>query len=59
MFENMFKNTEDKKQNCEMPCRKFYKNTFGELINGGMFLLQKKQAKEPQNGKIFTVEGQV
>jgi len=47
MFENMLNNTEDKHNNCEMPARKFYKNTFDDLINLGMFDLQNKRIKFP------------
>ena len=39
LFELMLKNIEEKKENCKMPVRKFFDNTFGNLLNDALFNL--------------------
>ena len=55
----MLKNIEDKKENCKMPVRKFFDNTFGNLLNDALFKLQKRQAREPDNDELFTTQGMI
>lgn len=45
IFANMVQNIEEKKDNCKMPVRKFFNNTFGILLNDALFELQKTQEK--------------
>lgn len=45
MFDNMLKHVEDKDKNEKMPVRKFYNNTFKELLNDAIFALNKKISK--------------
>lgn len=59
IFELMLKNIEDKKENCKMPVRKFFDNTFGNLLNDALFKLQKRQAREPENEELFTTQGMI
>lgn len=43
-----------------MPVRKFYANTFGDLINSAMFELKKQQNRpDVDNTKLFTKEGSI
>jgi hypothetical protein len=42
-----------------MPVRKFFNNVFGTILNDGIFALLKKQSKEKNNTKIFTVRGSI
>ena len=42
-----------------MPVRKFFDNTFGNLLNDALFKLQKQQSREPDNEEIFTKEGMI
>ena len=37
MFENMLKLVEDKDKRKKMPVRKFFNNTFGQVLNNAMF----------------------
>jgi len=42
-----------------MPVRKFFDNTFGNLLNDALFNLQKRQAREPENDELFTTSGMI
>lgn len=42
-----------------MPVRKFYKNTFGDLLNRAIFELTKKQGQTPDDNELFTTEGMI
>ena len=42
-----------------MPVRKFYKNTFGDLLNRAIFALTKKQGQTPEDMELFTTEGMI
>lgn len=42
MFEEILKNFEDKDENKHMPVRKFFDNTFGNILNDALFALQKE-----------------
>lgn len=44
MFEKMSEHLE-KTNNEKMPVRKFFNNTFGQMLNGAIFELQKKMSK--------------
>ena len=37
--------------------KKYFKNTFGDLLNDAMYELTRKQEKFPDNEEYFTVEG--
>lgn len=37
MFENMLRLVEDKDKRKKMPVRKFFNNTFGQVLNNAMF----------------------
>lgn len=59
MVETILRLIEDKEQNVKMPVRKFFNNVFGTILNDGIFALLKKQSKEKNNTKIFTVKGSI
>ena len=40
-----------------MPVKKYFMNTFGEILNEAMYELQWKQYKYPEQEDLFTVEG--
>ena len=42
MFENLLKNTEGKDGKEKMPVRKFFTNTFGNMLNDAIFQLKKQ-----------------
>jgi hypothetical protein len=42
-----------------MPVRKFFDNTFENLLNDALFALQKDQLRHPEKDEIFTKEGMV
>ena len=42
LFALMLLNIETKTENCKMPVRKFFDNTFGNLLNDALFNLQKR-----------------
>ena len=57
---NIFRElVEDKDGLKKMPVRKFFNNTFGNILNDAIFELLKKQGKEKGNEEIFTVKGSV
>jgi hypothetical protein len=41
----MLEYLEKKDKNQKMPVRKFYNNTFGQILNDSIFALMKKQSK--------------
>lgn len=41
----MLKYIEDTDKNVKMPVRKFFNNTFGQLLNDAIFALQKTKSK--------------
>ena len=45
MFESMSKYLENTDKNEKMPVRKFFNNTFGQMLNDAIFALQKKMSK--------------
>ena len=45
MFQQMLEYLEKKDKNQKMPVRKFYNNTFGQILNDAIFALMKKQSK--------------
>lgn len=45
MFENMSKYIENTDKNEKMPVRKFFNNTFDQLLNDAIFALQKTKFK--------------
>ena len=52
----------EKKKNkgvCKMPVRKFFNNTFGNNLNDGLYQLQKKQEKNPDQKDLFKKKGMV
>ena len=53
----MLENNEEQSSN--MPVHKFYKNTFGDLLNRAIFLLTKKQGQTPDDRELFTTEGMI
>jgi len=56
----MLANIEDKKENHKMPVRKFFDNTFGNLLNDALFDLRKKQSRsDKKDDPIFTKEGMI
>ncbi len=59
MFENMLKLVEDKDKRKKMNVRKFFNNTFGQVLNNAMFQLKKKQDKEQDNEELFTHQGAI
>lgn len=61
LFENMLELLEDKDGLKKMPVRKFFKNTFGDLLNDAIFEMKKKQRKTlpADSQEIFTVEGMI
>ena len=56
-LQEMLENNEEQASN--MPVRKFYKNTFGDILNRALFALQKKQQKTPDSNELFTTEGMI
>ena len=61
MFSNMLNHVEDKHKNEKMPVRNFYNNTFGELVNGALFALNKKisKAKDDEANELQLCEGKI
>ena len=59
MFESCVKNMEKKTLNCKMPVRKFFDNTFENLLNDALFALQKDQLRHPEKDEIFLKGGMV
>ena len=49
MFENILQQVENKDSIRKMPVRKFFNNTFSNILNDAIFALKKKQSKEPDN----------
>lgn len=45
MFQQMFHYLENKESNGNMPVRKFFNNSFGQILNDAIFALKKKQLK--------------
>jgi len=45
MFNNLLKVLDDKEEHEKMPLRKFFNNTFGNILNDAVFALMKKQMK--------------
>ena len=45
MFKQMFEYLEKKELNGNMPVRKFFNNSFGQILNDAIFALKKKQLK--------------
>lgn len=45
MFQQMLEYLEKKEKNQKMPVRKFYNNSFGQILNDAIFALKKKQLK--------------
>lgn len=40
-----------------MPVQRYFKNTFGDILNDAMYELQRKQTKYPDNVEYFTEKG--
>lgn len=60
MFEGLQEMLENnQEQSANMPVRKFYKNTFGDLLNRAIFALTKKQGQTPDDMELFTTEGMI
>ena len=59
MFDNVLELVEKKDSSKKMPVRKFFNNTFANILNDAIFELKKKQSKEPHNEEIFTKKGSV
>ncbi len=61
MFSNMLNHVEDKHKNEKMPVRNFYNNTFGELVNGALFALNKKisKVKDDEANELQLCEGKI
>lgn len=59
IFRTMLANIESKKENHKMPVRKFFDNTFGNLLNDALFDLKKKQLRQSGNDALFTKEGMI
>jgi len=59
MFENMLKLVEDKDKRKKMNVRKFFNNTFGQVLNNAMFQLKKRQAREQDNEELFSHQGSI
>ena len=51
------KNLVKKKKPHKIAIQKYFKNTFGDLLNDAMYELTRKQKKFPDNDEFFTVEG--
>ena len=45
MFKNLLRVLDDKEEHEKMPLRKFFNNTFGNILNDAVFALMKKQMK--------------
>ena len=56
-LQEMLENNQE--QSANMPVRKFYKNTFGDLLNRAIFALTKKQGQTPDDNELFTTEGMI
>ena len=48
---------EGKRAPHKVAIKKYFKNTFGDLLNDAMYELMRKQEKFPQEKDFFTVEG--
>jgi hypothetical protein len=59
IFKTMLANIEKKSENHKMPVRKFFDNTFGNLLNDALFDLKKKQLRQANNDALFTKEGMI
>lgn len=61
MFSNMLKYIENTDKNEKMPVRKFFNNTFGQLLNDAIFALQKTKSKAQGEAalELQTHQGQV
>lgn len=49
LFQNLLKVLEDKEEHEKMPLRKFFNNTFGNILNDAVFALMKKQMKSQKS----------
>lgn len=59
IFAHMLQNIEDKKENCKMPVRKFFNNTFGIMLNDALYELQKRKEKDFDKPELWTHEGMI
>lgn len=57
LVKKVVKNLENKKKHHKIAVQKYFKNTFGDLLNDAMYELTRKQEKFPDNDEFFTVEG--
>ena len=51
--------SDDDDNAAKMPVRKFYLNTFNQLLNRAIFALTKKQGQQPDNTELFTTTGMI
>lgn len=61
MFEQMHDYLENKSKNEKMPVRKFFNNSFGQILNDAIFALKKKQLKSTgeEASKLQHAEAQI
>ena len=57
LLKQVVRNIEHKKKPSMISIKKYFKNTFGDLLNDAMYELMRKQEKFPDNEEFFTVEG--
>jgi len=57
LVKEVVKNLEQKKNPQKIAIRKYFKNTFGDLLNDAMYELTRKQEKFPDQEEFFSVQG--
>lgn len=57
LVDMIIKCVEGKRKPNKIAIKKYFKNTFGDLLNDAMYELSRKQEKFPDNDEYFTVEG--
>ncbi|CAI2369868.1 unnamed protein product [Moneuplotes crassus] len=57
LIKSVVKSLENKRKPDKIAIQKYFKNTFGDLLNDAMYELTRKQEKFPENDEYFTIEG--
>ena len=57
IVKKVIKKVDGKKKADKVAIKKYFRNTFGDLLNDAMYELTRKQEKFPDNDEYFTVEG--
>lgn len=57
LADKLIANVEGKKKPEKINIKKYFRNTFADLLNDAMYELTRKQEKFPDNDEYFTVEG--